>query len=94
MKIRWLKRATESLIGIHNHIAAENAEAAKHSAHRIHSATKRLAMFPHSGRLGEVSGTRELVVSGTPYIVTYRVMSEEVQILRVFHDAQQRQIIP
>jgi len=32
-----------------------------------------LAKNPNVGRLGRVSGTRELVVSRTPYIVVYRV---------------------
>lgn len=94
MRIRWLKRATESLLAIHKHIAVDNSGAAKRSALRVQSATKRLGTFLHSGRLGEVSGSRELVVSGTPYIVTYRVLGEEVHILRVFHDARQRQVIP
>lgn len=93
MKIRWLNRATESLIAIHNHIADDNPAAAKRAALRVRVATERLAMFPLSGRLGEVAGTRELIVPGTPYIVTYRIMGEEVQILRVFHNAQQRQFV-
>jgi len=37
---------------------------------------------------GRVPGTRELVVTGTPYIVAYRVRDETVEILRVFHAAR------
>jgi plasmid stabilization system protein ParE len=40
------------------------------------------------GRAGRVTGTRELVVAGTPYIVPYRVRVEAVEILRVFHAAR------
>jgi toxin ParE1/3/4 len=35
-----------------------------------------------------VTGTRELVVTGTPYIVPYRVQDGEIQILRVYHGAR------
>jgi toxin ParE1/3/4 len=36
-----------------------------------------------------VEGTRELVVSGTPYIVVYRVMGKVITVLRVLHGARQ-----
>lgn len=49
---------------------------------------ERLSNFPSMGRPGRVSGARELVVSGTPYIIPYRVRDEEVEILRVFHGAR------
>jgi toxin ParE1/3/4 len=40
------------------------------------------------GRPGRVTGTRELVVDGTPYILPYRVRNRVVQILRVLHGAR------
>jgi toxin ParE1/3/4 len=49
---------------------------------------ERLGAFPAIGRPGRVAGTRELVVSGTPYIVPYRVRGERVQIITVLHSAQ------
>lgn len=39
------------------------------------------------GRAGRVSGTRELVVSGTPYIVVYKAHRNVLRILRVLHGA-------
>jgi toxin ParE1/3/4 len=38
------------------------------------------------GRPGRVQGTRERVITGTPYLVVYRVR-HEVEILRVLHGA-------
>ena len=40
------------------------------------------------GRPGRVADTRELIISGTPYIVPYRIKGEFVQIITVLHSAQ------
>ena len=43
-----------------------------------------------AGRIGRVSGTRELVVEGASFIVIYRQTgSDQLQVIRVLHDAQQ-----
>ena len=39
------------------------------------------------GRAGRMRSTRELVITGTPYVV-YRIMPEGVQILAVAHGAR------
>jgi toxin ParE1/3/4 len=40
------------------------------------------------GRAGRIATTRELVVTGTPYVVAYRVTPAGVQVLRVVHGAR------
>jgi plasmid stabilization system protein ParE len=40
------------------------------------------------GKLGRADGTREIVISGLPYIIPYRVKNNVVQILRVFLGAR------
>jgi toxin ParE1/3/4 len=44
--------------------------------------------YPNMGRSGRVPGTRELVVSETPFVVPYRVREDEVQVLSVLHGAR------
>jgi len=40
--------------------------------------------------LGRVTGTRELVIEGVPFIIIYRqVSSDQLQFIRELHDAQQ-----
>jgi toxin ParE1/3/4 len=46
-----------------------------------------LSTHPEIGRAGRIDGTRELIVSGTPYIVVYRSRNDAVEILAVFHRA-------
>jgi toxin ParE1/3/4 len=43
--------------------------------------------MPNSGRLGRVPNTRELVVTGSPYFLPYRIAGEAIHILRVLHGA-------
>jgi toxin ParE1/3/4 len=71
-----------------NYIAKDNPEAANEVARKIWRTTQMLSNHPAIGRVGRVPGTRELVISGTPYIVPYRVIFDEVQILRVLHAAR------
>lgn len=54
----------------------------------IETAVRHLANFPEIGPPGRIRGTRELVVTGTPYVVVYRIEATAVVILRVLHGAQ------
>jgi addiction module RelE/StbE family toxin len=90
VSIEWLNAATRSLRQVHGRIAADNPEAARKVVNRIRQAVQRLGDFPESGRTGQVPGTREPVVPGLPYLVVYRVRQGSVEILRVFHTAQER----
>ncbi len=42
-----------------------------------------------AGQISQVTGTRELAVEGVPFIIIYRqIVSDQLQIIRVLHDAQ------
>jgi len=88
VKLRWLRSGSVSLRHHVKFIAAENPIAAARVRRRIGSAVLRLLDFPESGRVGQVPGTRELIVANLPYIVLYRVSGDVVEILRVFHTSQ------
>lgn len=88
MKLRWSDGAVEHLRSAHEYLEAENPKAAGEAIDRIISAVERLEQFPHMGRPGRVEGTRELVVTGTPFLVAYRLKGEAVQILAVLHGAR------
>lgn len=55
---------------------------------RLDEAAEQLIHFPHSGRLGRVANTRELVIAHTPYILVYAAERQEIVVLRVIHTAQ------
>ena len=81
---RYFRRLEE----IYEHIARDNPVAAARLVQRIRAAVERLARFPALGRPGRVTGTRELVITRTPYIIPYRVQNDVVQIITILHSAQ------
>jgi toxin ParE1/3/4 len=88
VKLRWTDGAIEDPRSAHEYLEAENPTAASEVIDRIVSAVERLEQFPHMGRPGRVDGSRELVVTGTAFVVSYRVRGESVQILAVLHAAR------
>jgi toxin ParE1/3/4 len=88
LEIRWLKRALANLDAEAAFIALDNPAAAARVVGTIARSVELLAQHPGLGRPGRVEGTRELVVANTPYLAPYRVRSNVVEILRVFHGAR------
>lgn len=88
MRIAWLPLAVRNRDSQLAHIAERNPWAAIDMGDAIGSAVRRLAEHPRLGRPGRVKGTRELVVTGTPYVIAYRVEAETIVILRLLHGAQ------
>jgi addiction module RelE/StbE family toxin len=88
MEIVWRQTALNGLENARRYIAKRNPIAATRMFNAILTATERLAVMPHLGRPGRVTGTRELVVPRTPYIVAYTVIDERIDILAVQHGAQ------
>src|SRR5664279_1807381 len=88
--IEWTELATRQLDQAHDYITLSSSDeiAARITMH-IAASVQRLATFPMSGRSGRVPGTRELVISNTPFIVAYRIEKERIVILAIYHGAQQ-----
>ena len=89
MPITWHRRARHDLQAVRESIAEVNPGAARQVAQRILHAVGLLAEQPSLGRPGRVPETRELVITGTPYIAAYRVVDDTIVILRVLHGARQ-----
>ena len=71
-----------------DYIAMDDPLAATAQDHEIEQQTNLLTTQPEMGRVGRAKGTRELVVSRTPFIVIYRIKGERIEILRFLHGAQ------
>ena len=77
MRIAWTEPALYDLASARAYTSRDNPPA-----------VATLLRFPESGRLGRRSGTRELVVNRTPYVVPYRLRGATIEILRVLHGRQ------
>ena len=88
MHLEWTRPAINDIEKAGDFIAGNNPPAAKRMAERVHESVEYLIQHPNMGRPGRVQGTRELIVSGTPFIVVYRVNVPAIQILRVLHHAR------
>ena len=88
--IEWTEQATRQLDQAHDYIALSNSEeVAARVIMRIATTVQQLATFPMSGRPGRVPGTRELVISNSPFVVAYIIDKERIVILAIYHGAQQ-----
>lgn len=85
MRIRWNPKADKDLENVEVYISQDSPRAAIKVILDIISQVEQLRDFPALGRAGRLVGTRELVISGKPYIVPYRIKENVVEILRVFH---------
>lgn len=93
MQIKWTDLADLDLDKIEAYIAKENSPrvAIDVVLKVIDSAHLILPEHPGAGRLGRLKGTRELVVDGFPFVLVSRQNHtlNQLQVLRVLHDAQQ-----
>lgn len=89
MIIGWSAEALGDLAALRAYISQHDPAAAVRTALQIiQSVETGLADNPRMGRPGRVPGTRELVIPRTPYIVPYRIVEGNIQVLRVYHAAR------
>jgi len=87
--IEWTEQATRQLDQAQDYIAlSKSQEVATRITMQIVSSVQQLGAFPMSGRAGRVPGTRELVISNTPFIAAYAIEKARIVILALYHGAQ------
>jgi len=85
-RIRWTTEADDQFVAAIEYIQEDNPAVAGDVAQAVIDLIEKLVSFPGLGRPGEVKGTSELVCQ--PYVVVYRYTDEIVEILHVWHGAQ------
>jgi len=88
IQVRWTEPAAQDIEHIAEYIQKERPDSATAVARSLFDAVDLLGYMLARGRVGRIPGTRELVVSGLPYIIVYRLTSAAVQILRIYHGAR------
>lgn len=89
MPVVFSPEALDDLAEIRAYIGQDNPYAASRVAVQLVAACDRLEYLPERGRSGLVPGTRE-VTTVSPYIIVYRIKTGTVEIIRIWHSAQDR----
>jgi len=69
MRIVWTAPALREIEAIGDYIALESPRASARIVTRVFDRVDTLADHPEIGRPGRIPGTRELVITNTPFIV-------------------------
>lgn len=88
MRIEWSLAARDDLDRIQAYIEQHSPRAAEKIWLRIYERVGQQADFPLAAPLYGDGPVRKLVISGTPYIVLYRVDGDVLKVEQVVHGAR------
>ncbi len=90
MRVRWTRNSVDDLQNLRTYIEQDKPGAAKKLARKIiRRVEEDLVLQPGIGRPGRKPGTREFIITGTSYLLPYRVHDDTLILLRVLHGAMQ-----
>lgn len=89
MTVRWTSGALRQLRSIERYLQEHEAASIRILA-RIERAVDRLGRMPRIGRPARQRDVRLLMVTGTRYVVVYGLRGDDVVVLALFHERQQR----
>jgi len=83
VKILWSRDALKDLDEAYEYVSKESPQSAINIITRIEILFESLASHSELGRVGRVKGMRELVVTGTPFILPY-LIDRESKRMKIF----------
>lgn len=90
MRIRWTPAAAEDLEHIKDYLTEHLPQFALSTVLELYESVRSLKASPRRGRIGREERTRELLLPRLPYIVVYRLKEESIEVLHIYHGAQNR----
>jgi toxin ParE1/3/4 len=90
MRIRWTAAAAADLQHIHEYLRDHHPLYRQPTMRKLYDAVRSLKASPNRGRPGREHGTREILFAPLPYVAVYRVKKEIIEVLRIYHGAQDR----
>jgi len=90
MRIRWTPAAAADLQRINDYLKDYHPHYRQATISKVYGAIQSLKEWPHLGRFGREEGTRELLFAPLPYVAVYRVSEQSIEVLRIYHGAQDR----
>ena len=89
MILRYTPHARGQLERIAEYIAKRDPVASARVGAQIHRTALFLTEFPLLGFKSELNGMHEIVVPRIPYVILYRTKKESVEIIGIYHTAQE-----
>lgn len=89
VRVSRTESAESDLDAIADYYGKLNPIAALHLLDRIGETEALLCEHPHIGKAGRVPDTREVVITGTPFVLIYSLRRDVIIVLRVLHGRQQ-----
>lgn len=89
MRVRLSENAASDLHRIIDYLEERNPVAAAETVEAILEGIELLKTYPDLGRRNEEAGVRELIIDAT-FVVPYIVHDEVIEIVRIWHGAQDR----
>jgi addiction module RelE/StbE family toxin len=90
MRLRWTPAAADDFEHIKDYLLKHHPHLAQSTVLKLYEGVLSLKTMAHRGRVGREEATRELVFTPLPYVAVYRVKEQTVQLLRIYHGAQER----
>jgi len=90
MRIRWTPAAAADLQHISDYLQQQHPRYRDATVRRLYKTLRTLKDWPDRGRIGRAKGTKELLFPPLPYVAVSRVTDQSLEILRIYHTAQDR----
>jgi addiction module RelE/StbE family toxin len=90
MRVRWTPAAAADLQQISDYLRERHPRYRQATLRKLYETIRRLGDVPHLGKPGRVEGTREILFPPMPYVAVYRVREQSIEVLRIWHTAQNR----
>jgi toxin ParE1/3/4 len=90
MRIRWTPAAAADLESISQYLKEHHPRYHDPTMRMLYGAIRDLSLSPERGRPGREEGTREILFPPTPYVAVYRVRQQTLEVIRIYHAAQDR----
>lgn len=87
-RVYWAEMAESARDARIEFIARTSLDAALEQFEEVHRQTTRLLTFKYLGRPGKTKGTRDLTINRTSFVVTYRIIGDNIQIMRFRHASE------
>ncbi len=90
MRIRWTPAAAADLQNIGDYLRKYHPRLRQPTLRKLYESVRSLKDSPYRGKSGLEEGSRELHFQPMPYVAVYRVRVQTIEVLRVYHTAQNR----